>query len=63
MKRMYITTSVRNAIERYLKSIKRKKLECELEEGYSANSDISEQIHKEFEFVDAEQAKTNPALQ
>ena len=48
--------SVREAMERYLRSIKRKELERKLEEGYSANSGISEQIHKEFDFVDAEQA-------
>jgi len=54
----HITTSVfvREAMTRYLRSIKRKKLERELEEGYSANASISEQIHKEFEFVDTEQA-------
>lgn len=55
----HITTSVfvREAMERYLRSIKRKRLERELKEGYSANAGISEQIHKEFESVDAEQAE------
>jgi metal-responsive CopG/Arc/MetJ family transcriptional regulator len=53
-----ITTSVfvREAMERYLKSIKRRKLERELEEGYVANAALGDQIHKEFDFVDAEQA-------
>ncbi len=50
------STFVREAMERYLKAIKRKKLERELEEGYLANAALSDQIHKEFEFVDAEQA-------
>jgi metal-responsive CopG/Arc/MetJ family transcriptional regulator len=54
----HITTSVfvREAIERHLRSIKRKKLERELEEGYVANAGLGDRIHKEFEFVDAEQA-------
>ena len=54
----HITTSVfvREALEGYLRSIKRRKLERELEEGYIANADLGDQIHKEFEFVDAEQA-------
>ena len=53
-----ITTSmfVREAMERYLRSIKRRRLERELEEGYVANAELGDQIHKEFEFVDAEQA-------
>jgi len=54
----HITTSVfvREAMERHLKSIKRRKLERELAEGYLANAGLSDQIHEEFEFVDAEQA-------
>jgi metal-responsive CopG/Arc/MetJ family transcriptional regulator len=54
----HITTSVfvREAMERHLKSIKRRKLERELEEGYLANAGLNDQIHEEFEFVDAEQA-------
>ena len=53
----HITTSmfVRDAMQRYLKVIKRKKLERELEEGYLANAELGNQIHKEFESVDAEQ--------
>jgi metal-responsive CopG/Arc/MetJ family transcriptional regulator len=53
-----ITTSefVREAIERHLKAIKRRKLERELEEGYLANASLGDRIHEEFEFVDAEQA-------
>lgn len=54
----HITTSVfvRQAMERHLKSIKRRKLERELEEGYLANAALGDQIHKEFEFADAEQS-------
>jgi metal-responsive CopG/Arc/MetJ family transcriptional regulator len=54
----HITTSmfVRDAMERYLKSINRKKLERQLEEGYVANAALGDQIHNEFEFVDAEQS-------
>jgi metal-responsive CopG/Arc/MetJ family transcriptional regulator len=53
-----ITTSefVREAMERHLKAIKRRKLERELEEGYLANASLGDRIHEEFEFVDAEQA-------
>jgi metal-responsive CopG/Arc/MetJ family transcriptional regulator len=53
----HITTSefVREAMERHLKSIKRRKLERELEEGYLANASLGDRIHEEFEFVDAEQ--------
>jgi len=29
----------------------------DLEEGYLANAGLSDQIHKEFEYVDAEPAK------
>ncbi len=52
------TTSVfvRHAIERYLRFLERTKLERELQEGYLANAALSDQIHKEFEFVDAELA-------
>jgi metal-responsive CopG/Arc/MetJ family transcriptional regulator len=58
IKERQITTSmfVREAMERHLKSIKRRKLERELAEGYVANADVGDQIHNEFEFVDAEQA-------
>jgi hypothetical protein len=54
----HITTSmfVREAMERYLDDIRRAKLQRELEEGYIANSPLTDRIHKEFEFVDAEQA-------
>ena len=54
----HITTSVfvREAMERYLDDIRRAKLQRELEEGYIANAPLSDRIHKEFEFVDAEQA-------
>lgn len=51
-----ISVFVREAMERHLKSIKRRKLERELEEGYLANASLGDQIHEEFEFVDAEQA-------
>ena len=53
----HITTSVfvREAMERYLDDIRRAKLRRELEEGYLANARLSDQIHREFEFVDAEQ--------
>jgi metal-responsive CopG/Arc/MetJ family transcriptional regulator len=54
----HITTSVfvREAMKCHLKSIKRRKLERELQEGYLANAGLGDQIHEEFEFVDAEQA-------
>jgi Arc/MetJ-type ribon-helix-helix transcriptional regulator len=54
----HITTSVfvREAIERHLKAIKRRKLERELEQGYLANASLGDRIHEEFELVDAEQA-------
>jgi metal-responsive CopG/Arc/MetJ family transcriptional regulator len=53
-----ITTSVfvREAMERYLEGIKQKKLERELAEGYVAHAALSQRIHDEFEFVDAEQS-------
>jgi Arc/MetJ-type ribon-helix-helix transcriptional regulator len=54
----HITTSdfVREAMERYLDDIRSAKLQRELEEGYIANARLGDQIHKEFDFVDAEQA-------
>ncbi len=54
----HIMTSefVREAMERHLKAIERRKLERELKEGYLANASLGDQIHEEFEFVDAEQA-------
>lgn len=53
----HMTTSelVREAMEQYLDAIRQKKLENELAEGYIANAALSEQVHKEFQFVDAEQ--------
>ena len=52
-----ISTSVfvREAVERYLRHIRRKKLEQELEEGYRANATLTQRIHAEFAFVDADQ--------
>jgi Arc/MetJ-type ribon-helix-helix transcriptional regulator len=53
---MTMSAFVREAMERYLKFIKRRKLEHELEEEYVANAALGDRIHNEFEFVDAEQA-------
>ena len=52
----HITTSelVREAMEQYLDTLWHKKLEEELAEGYIANAALSEQVHREFEFADAE---------
>ncbi len=54
----HITRSVfvREALERHLENIKQAKLERELEEGYIANAAVGDQIHSEFEYVDAELA-------
>lgn len=54
----HITTSefVRDAMEQYLLNIRQKKLDEELAEGYAAYAEISERIHNEFQFVDADQA-------
>lgn len=52
-----ISTSVfvREAMERYLRYIRHKKLEKDLEEGYLANASLTRQIHAEFALADADQ--------
>lgn len=54
----HITKSVfvREAIEHYLGDIKRTTLERELEEGYATYASLSDRIHREFEYVDADLA-------
>ncbi len=54
---MSTSVFVRRAIERYLSSLERSKLERDLQEGYIANAALSDRIHKEFEDVDAELAR------
>lgn len=52
----HITRSVlvREALERFLEGIRREKLERELREGYLAYGPVSEEIHREFRYADAE---------
>ena len=45
---------VRSAVERYVKELKRQKLERELAEGYAANAALDRQICGDFSYVDAE---------
>lgn len=53
---MKITTStfIRKAIEAYLASLERAKLETELAAGYRATASLSNQVHQDFKFVDFE---------
>jgi metal-responsive CopG/Arc/MetJ family transcriptional regulator len=52
----HLTTSalVREAMEYYVQEKQARRLERELEEGYLATADLSERVHREFEYVDAE---------
>ncbi len=48
------STFLRQAVEKFLDDLQRRKLERELEEGYVANAAVSEQTMKDFQFVDEE---------
>ncbi len=52
----HISTSVfvREAMERFLEQIHKERLEQQLAEGYVTHAALSEQVHKDFAFVDAE---------
>ncbi len=45
---------IRAAVERYLESLKRQRLEQDLAAAYTANAELDLQICREFEHVDAE---------
>ena len=45
---------VRSAVERYVKELKRQRLERELAAGYAANAALDRQICGDFSYVDAE---------
>jgi metal-responsive CopG/Arc/MetJ family transcriptional regulator len=45
---------VRSAVEQYLQTLQRQKLEQRLIEGYRRNADLDRRIADDFAFVDAE---------
>lgn len=51
-----LTTSalVRQAIEYFVEMEQARRLEHELEAGYLATADVSENIHRDFQYADAE---------
>ena len=45
---------IRSAVELYLETLNRRKLERELAEGYVANADLNRRIAEEFAYSDSE---------
>jgi metal-responsive CopG/Arc/MetJ family transcriptional regulator len=58
---MNITTSmfIRKALEAYLASLLRAKLESELAAGYRETASLSDRVHQDFKFVDFEMDQRN----
>lgn len=52
----HITVSalVGEALERFLEGVRREKVERDLREGYWAYAVLSDQVHRDFEQIDAE---------
>lgn len=53
-KDMKQTNFIREALEEYIKKIKREKLEEELKEGYLAKANLNRKICEEFKHADEE---------